>query len=379
MSDFKEFTGKDIDEAIDLACKHFDVARNKLEIEIITGGSTGIFGLVGVKKATVRARLRSETGSGAEKEKPKKGESAQTAPGKTADSEQSSRTKPEEKPKEEAAGEKEKPAPKSRSRSRGRRKPKQQEPGDRQAKEQQTKEQPAKEQPDKEQQQKPKPGGPEKQAGEEEEKPQKNGKPSGRRRNNRRKPGKGREAEAPRGANNHRKAPGNGKPAEKPDTPMDPEEARQAKELVLDVVKRLIEPIVPEPELSAEVEPGRIKVLIEDEEHAGLIIGTEGQTITSLQYLANRIVARKLKSNVRVHLDAGDYREKQDDSLRQLAWSLAEKANEYGKTQATRPLSSYHRRVVHMALQEDDTVQTRSKGDGPLKRVLILPRRGHNG
>jgi spoIIIJ-associated protein len=370
MSDFKEFTGKDIDEAIDLACKQFDVPRNKLEIEILTGGSTGIFGLVGVKKATVRARLRSEAGSGADKEKPKKGESAQAAPEKPAEPEKEPREKPKQEPKEETAGEKEKPAPKGRSRSRGRRKPKQQDPGARQA---------SKEQQDKDQQQKQQPAGPEKQAGEQEEKPQKNGKPSGRRRNNRRKPAKSHEAEAPRGANNHRKSAGNGKPAEKPEKPMDPEEARQAKELVLDVVKRLIEPIVPEPELTAEIEPGRVKVLIDDEENAGLIIGAEGQTISSLQYLANRIVARKVKGNVRVHLDAGDYREKQDDSLRQLAWSLAEKAKDHGKTQATRPLSSYHRRVVHMALQEDDTVQTRSKGDGPLKRVLILPRRGPNG
>lgn len=53
MSDFKEFTGKDVDEAIERACRHFDAKREKLELEILSGGSTGIFGLVGKKKAVV--------------------------------------------------------------------------------------------------------------------------------------------------------------------------------------------------------------------------------------------------------------------------------------------------------------------------------------
>ena len=56
MSDYKEFKGKDLDDAIQAACKHFDQDRGKLELEIVSGGSAGIFGLVGKKKAVVRAR-----------------------------------------------------------------------------------------------------------------------------------------------------------------------------------------------------------------------------------------------------------------------------------------------------------------------------------
>jgi len=58
MSDIKEFQGKNLDEAIESACKHFDLKRDKLEIEIVSGGSSGIFGLVGVKPAIVRAKSR---------------------------------------------------------------------------------------------------------------------------------------------------------------------------------------------------------------------------------------------------------------------------------------------------------------------------------
>ncbi|MDY7002382.1 MAG: R3H domain-containing nucleic acid-binding protein, partial [Thermodesulfobacteriota bacterium] len=114
--------------------------------------------------------------------------------------------------------------------------------------------------------------------------------------------------------------------------------------------------------------------LVDDEKNSGLVIGREGQTIAALQYLANRIVSRKSNSQVRVHLDAGDYREKQDENLRKTALFLANKAKSQGRTQSTRPLSSYHRRVVHLALQNNETVQTKSKGEGPMKRVLIFPR-----
>ena len=85
--------------------------------------------------------------------------------------------------------------------------------------------------------------------------------------------------------------------------------------------------------------------------------------------------ARQTDEPVRVQINTGEYREKQDENLRKMALYLADKAKTQGRPQSTKPLSSYHRRVVHMALQEDKSVQTRSKGEGPFKKVVILPRR----
>ncbi|MFR4117754.1 MAG: Jag N-terminal domain-containing protein [Bilophila wadsworthia] len=56
MDDFKEFQGKSLDEAIRAACSYFDAQREKLEIDIIQDAKNGIFGLVGARKAIVRAR-----------------------------------------------------------------------------------------------------------------------------------------------------------------------------------------------------------------------------------------------------------------------------------------------------------------------------------
>ena len=125
--------------------------------------------------------------------------------------------------------------------------------------------------------------------------------------------------------------------------------------------------------LTVDVASSPVTVHIEGEESSGLIIGRDGQTITALQYLANRIVSKTWPKSPRIQLDAGDYRQKQEEQLLSIAQFLSEKAKKSGRVQSTRPLSSFHRRVVHMALQDDRGVQTRSKGEGHMKRVLILP------
>ncbi|MFO7876571.1 MAG: R3H domain-containing nucleic acid-binding protein, partial [Desulfovermiculus sp.] len=86
-------------------------------------------------------------------------------------------------------------------------------------------------------------------------------------------------------------------------------------------------------------------------------------------------VAKSWPDRVYVQLDAGGYRQRQDDQVRQKALYLAQKVKDSGKAQSTKPMSSYHRRLVHLSLQDDTDIITRSKGDGPMKRVLITLKR----
>lgn len=147
-------------------------------------------------------------------------------------------------------------------------------------------------------------------------------------------------------------------------------------ELSLSIVKRVLEPITGR-EISAQVsmESGKPRVRVEWEGDAGMLIGREGQTLAAIQYLASRILSRAIGAPLNLQLDVGDYRSRQDEKLRGLALSLAEKVRRTGRPLSTRPLSSYHRRVVHLCLQSAEDLQTRSAGEGPLKRVLISPRR----
>ena len=149
----------------------------------------------------------------------------------------------------------------------------------------------------------------------------------------------------------------------------------QLEGLIRDVVSQILTPIIGETELKIDVQQDPVTVEIQDQDNSGLIIGRDGKTISSLQYLVNRILAKRWPERVRVQLDAGDYRERQTENLRKTALFLSRKAKDSGRVQSTRPMSSYHRRVVHMALQNEQDINTRSKGDGPMKRVLIMPKR----
>ncbi|MDE7370904.1 MAG: KH domain-containing protein, partial [Desulfovibrio sp.] len=161
-----------------------------------------------------------------------------------------------------------------------------------------------------------------------------------------------------------------------PRTPLEELDAERLQSLTEETVKELVRPItggrVP---VIVRVEDGRVRANVDWSGEAGLLIGREGQTLAALQYLASRMVSHGMNAAVRVQLDIGDYRLRQDEKLRAVALSLAEKARATGRPYSTRPLSSYHRRIIHLALQDADDLQTRSSGDGPLKRVVISRRR----
>ncbi|HAS89837.1 MAG TPA: single-stranded DNA-binding protein, partial [Desulfovibrio sp.] len=332
MSEFMEFQGKNLDEAINNACDHFSLNRDKLEIEIISGGSTGVFGLVGKKNAKVKARPRGTERSGDNR-------SAMNDDSRRGRGRQPRREQTEPRaPRKDRRREEQAPAAKEETVPAPRTEP----------------EVPAV---------KPEAEVAIKEEGEVAVKPESEVAV----REEAAAPAVSEGFEEPREEREDRR-----EERREPRSIMegDPEEIANA---VREALETMIEPIIQDkPKLEIEVGEDRVNVLVDDEENSGLIIGREGQTLSSLQYLCNRMVSKKLQTSVRVQIDTGDYRERQDEKLRQLAWHLADKAMHTGRVQSTKPLSSYHRRVVHMALQEDKHVNTRSKGEGPMKRVLIL-------
>ena len=146
-------------------------------------------------------------------------------------------------------------------------------------------------------------------------------------------------------------------------------------QVVQETITNLIKPIVGDDvKLEINVEENRVMVRIESED-SGLLIGREGQHLSAIQYLAARIITTKMQAQVRIQLDTGDYHSRQDARIESLAQMLAERVRKTGRSQSTRPMSAYQRRVIHLALQEEDDVFTRSVGDGVLKRVIIMRKR----
>ena len=148
----------------------------------------------------------------------------------------------------------------------------------------------------------------------------------------------------------------------------------KACELVKFSLDKMVAAICSDADISVNVGEGRISASIDCGEASGLLIGREGQTLSALQYMVSRIISRQMEAAVHVHLDTGDYKERQDRKLKEISLRLAQRARETGRTQYTRPLSSYHRRIVHMVLQTEQGIETRSKGEGSMKRVYIFTR-----
>ena len=122
-------------------------------------------------------------------------------------------------------------------------------------------------------------------------------------------------------------------------------------------------------------EPGSILLAVTGEE-SGLVIGRRGQTLDALEYLVNRVVGRDGERGGRIVVDVERYRERRQEALEQLARRLAEKAKVTGRVVSVNPMSPRDRRIVHLTLQDDSGVATRSQGTGHYRRVLLIPSPG---
>uniref|UniRef100_UPI004056D456 Jag family protein n=1 Tax=Candidatus Electrothrix sp. TaxID=2170559 RepID=UPI004056D456 len=150
-------------------------------------------------------------------------------------------------------------------------------------------------------------------------------------------------------------------------------------------------PELPSEELMAEIQedistmlelmgfPSTVTVILKkytvachvSDEYEEELVGREGRTLDSLQYLLRKMTSRHLPDRIMLSLDVGTYRERRAEELKELALELAAQVREEGKTQAIPALNPSERRVVHMVLQEDKTIRSRSVGAGLFKKVLI--------
>jgi spoIIIJ-associated protein len=108
----------------------------------------------------------------------------------------------------------------------------------------------------------------------------------------------------------------------------------------------------------------------------GALIGRNGQTLDALEYVLNRIVTRSEESEAHLVLDAEGYRERRRKNLENLALRLGERAKRRKKPVGLSPLSPRDRRVIHLTLEGDPLVTTKSMGRGYFRRLYIVPEGG---
>ena len=160
-------------------------------------------------------------------------------------------------------------------------------------------------------------------------------------------------------------------PREKDGTPVSTNGLAIAKE-ALEKILSLIP--VDGTTVDAEHRDGTISLNINGDT-SGILIGRKGRTLDALQFIVNKIVNKTLEKRVQVVVDSENYRERRRDSLIEMALKMGDRAKKSGKPVATNILNPHDRRIVHLTLRDDKSLDTKSKGEGVLKKVLIIPKR----
>ena len=106
-------------------------------------------------------------------------------------------------------------------------------------------------------------------------------------------------------------------------------------------------------------------------EGLGFLIGRRGETLDAIQHLANYAVNRDVEGHIRINVDAEEYRQKREDSLRRYARKKAQQVLKARRRTTLEPMNAYERHVIHASLQDMENITTHSTGTEPNRRVVI--------
>lgn len=330
MEDYIQFSAKTKNEAITKACIELGVSSDQLDIQVISEGSSGFFG-IGSKPAVIKVR-KLQTVSDEDELK----EIVDTVKVETIKEEEFK--KPAQKTVQKPI---QKPVQKNTPKPAAKEEPSKEEPSKegKETKEVQLK--PAKEKPNRERPAKEKTAK-EKQPREKEVQKEKTVKAS--------------------------------KPVE---IITDAEEIKEieerAKVFLHDVFQSMN---LGEVEINSKynTNDGCLEVDFEGED-MGILIGKRGQTLDSLQYLTSLVVNKGKSNYIRVKLDTEDYRRRRKETLENLARGIASKVKKTRKPVVLEPMNPYERRIIHSALQGNRYVETVSEGEEPYRHVVVKLKR----
>ncbi len=144
-----------------------------------------------------------------------------------------------------------------------------------------------------------------------------------------------------------------------------------------DVLEELLKRIPVEAEIEASMEGAAIYLNIKGD-GSGLLIGKKGQTLDALQFLVNKIINKdnQLGEKVEIIVDTENYRLRKRENLRDMAVKMSLKAKRTLKPVSFNPMPPHERRIIHLILADDREVYTKSYGEGPMRRIIVYPRKG---
>lgn len=106
-------------------------------------------------------------------------------------------------------------------------------------------------------------------------------------------------------------------------------------------------------------------------EKASKLIGYRGENINAIQTVLGAIANKKTENRVRIIVDVCDYKDKREESLKELAKKLEKTVKRTGKRVVLEPMNAYERKIIHLTLQDSKFVQTHSIGEEPRRKVVV--------
>jgi spoIIIJ-associated protein len=140
------------------------------------------------------------------------------------------------------------------------------------------------------------------------------------------------------------------------------------------VLQRIVDTITTDAKISVEENAERLCFNVNGG-NAGILIGKRGQTLDAIQTIVEKAVNKRNENRIRVLVDIEGYLEARKENLENMAIRLAEKSKKIGKPISLGQMNAYDRRIVHIALKDFPEVLTRSRGEGPLRKLVIFPKK----
>lgn len=140
------------------------------------------------------------------------------------------------------------------------------------------------------------------------------------------------------------------------------------------VLRRMVDAISPESTIAVKKSGKQLRMCIEGGQ-SGILIGKRGQTLEAMQLIVDKAVRRLNGNDTRLKIDVEGYLEKKKAGLVSSAERLARKVVAKGRPASIGYLNAQDRRIIHLALKNDRKVTTKSVGEGPVRKLMIYPRK----
>jgi spoIIIJ-associated protein len=123
-------------------------------------------------------------------------------------------------------------------------------------------------------------------------------------------------------------------------------------------------------EFTTKIDKDFVDITVTGEDSSKLI-GYRGDVINALQNIISAIGNRNIEHRVKVSLDIGNYKEKREETLKELASKLERTVKKTGKKVVLEPMSAYERKIIHTELQNSEFVTTYSIGEEPHRKIVV--------